>query len=76
MTMTERELDWPAMAAPLPLDEVASQIGVSRRTMWKLIRSLGLTRHRMPGGGKTTYIDPEELRRKRQPKPVQSKTDG
>lgn len=47
---------------------------VSRRTMFRLIEELGLQRHRMPGKGKGTYLDPDEVRRKWKPKPV--KRDG
>lgn len=59
-----------AVATPLPLDEVARMVGVSRRTMYRLIRELDIQRHRMPGGGKAIYLDPDEVKRKRKPKPV------
>lgn len=58
------------MATPKPIDEVAAMFGLSRRTMYRLVRELRLTKHRMPGGGKKTYLDPDEVRRKRRPKPV------
>lgn len=64
-----------AVAKPLPIDEVAQMIGVSRRTMFRLIRDLGIQRHRLPGGGKAVYLDPDEVRRKRQPRPVEERSD-
>lgn len=45
-------------------------IGVSRRTMFRLIAELNLTRHTVPGGGKAIYLDPDEVRRKRRPRPI------
>ena len=64
------------VATPKRLDEVAAMIGVSRRTMFRLIGELKLTRHKVPGGGKAIYLDPDEVRRKRRPKPVEERRDG
>jgi transposase-like protein len=66
-------LDSGVMAVPRPLPEVAAEFGVSRSTLWTWIRDLGLTRYRMPGAGKQTYLDPDEVRRKLKPVP---KTKG
>lgn len=48
---------------------------VSRRTMFRLIHRLDLQKHTMPGGGKAIYLDPDEVRRKRKPQPVEDKGD-
>ncbi len=59
------------MAKPRPLVEVAEMFGVKRSTMWKLVRELALTKYTVPGGGKTIHLDPDEVRRKRQARPVE-----
>ncbi len=66
-------VDSRTMAKPRPLSEVAAALGVSRSTMWGLIRTLGLTKYRMPGGGKKVYLDLDEVRRKRRARPVAPK---
>lgn len=71
MTVAEVALDSLPMATPLPLHEVAKQIGVSDRTMWKMIRRYSLTKFRKIGMGKTVHIDPDELRRKWKPQRVE-----
>lgn len=70
MTDAAARLHSDAVATPKKLDEVAAMIGVSRRTMFRLIRELKLTRHTVPGGGKAIYLDPDEVRRKRRPRPI------
>jgi hypothetical protein len=60
-----------AVATPRKLDEVAAMVGVSRRTMFRLIAELGLTKYTVPGGGKAIHLDVDEVRRKRRPKPVE-----
>jgi len=65
------------MAKPQKLVDVAELFGVSRSTMWNLVTKLGLQKYRLPGQGKTTYLDPDEVRRKWKAKPVEKKsTEG
>lgn len=73
MTSAPGRVDSRTMATPRPLVEVAGMLGVSRSTMWKLVRELKLTKYTVPGGGKTVHLDPDEVRRKRRhrPKPVE-----
>lgn len=64
------------VAKPRPLDDVAADMGMSRRTMWRLVKALGIQKHRYPGD-RRAHIDPDEVRRKmakpapwdRKPKP-------
>lgn len=76
MIAAELRLDSDSVATPRPIDEVAKMFGISRRTMYRLVDELKLTKHRMPGGGKMTYLDPDEVRRKRRPKPVEERGDA
>ena len=69
MTLAPASVDSWTMATPRPLVEVAKMLGISRSTMWKLVAELDLTKHRLPGGGKTVYLDPDEVRQKRKPRP-------
>ncbi len=62
-------LDSGTMATPRPLAEVARMFGMSRSTMWRLVAELELTKYTVPGGGKAVYLDPDEVRRKRRPRP-------
>jgi transposase-like protein len=57
------------MAAPKPLDEVAAQFRVSPRTMWSWVKQFELQKYQMPGKGRLTYLDPDEVRRKVRPIP-------
>ena len=66
----DADLECDAVATPKPIDEVAEQLGLSRRTLQRLIGQLELTVYKMPGGGKRIYLDLDEVRRKRRPKPV------
>jgi transposase-like protein len=52
------------MGRPLPIDEVAAEFGVSRRTIWNWVHDLGLTRYTFPGTRGRTFLDPDEVRRK------------
>lgn len=65
-----------AVATPQPIDDVAKLFGVSRRTMFRLIDEYRIQRHRMPGKGKGTYLDPDEVRRKWKPKPAKERQNG
>lgn len=58
------------MAEPRPLLDVARELGVSRSTLWKLVRELGVKKYTQPGGGKAVYLDIDEVRAKRRPRPV------
>ena len=68
----DADLECDAVATPKPIDEVAEQLGLSRRTLQRLIDKLGLTIYKVPGGGKRIYLDPDEVRRKRRPRPEPS----
>lgn len=35
----------------------AARLGVSERTAWEILRRTGVVRYRMPGKGKTTFVD-------------------
>ena len=73
MTMALEGLDSGRMATPRPLTEIAAELGLSARTMWRLAGQLGLTKYRMPGGGKRTYLDPDEVKKKLRPVRVPSR---
>jgi len=64
MAVAEPLLDWREMASPKPLDEIAAQFQVSPRTMWTWVKQFGLTKYQMPGKGKLTHLDADEVRRK------------
>jgi hypothetical protein len=73
MAVADPSLHWRTMGAPIPLDEVAAQFAVSPRTLWTWVSQFGLTKYRMPGQGKRTYLDPDEVRRKIRPRVVPPK---
>lgn len=70
--LAEQGLDFGVMARPRPLAEVAKALGLSERTLWRYVEDRGITKYRMPGQGKRTYLDLDEARRKLKPRPVQS----
>jgi transposase len=47
-----------------PLEVIAHRHGVSVGTVWRWISRFELTKYRLPGKGKKTHLDPEEVRRK------------
>lgn len=53
-----------SMASPIPLAQVAAEYGVTPRTMFDWVKKFGMTRYRVPGKGRTTHLDPDEVRRK------------
>jgi len=71
------------VAKPRPLDDVAADLGMSSRTMWRLVKALGIQKHRYPGD-RRAHIDPDEVRRKmakpgpwdRKPRPPAPSQDG
>ena len=50
------------LARLLPIDEAAAQEGVSRTTIYRLIRLGLLKKYRAPGVDRRTYIDADALR--------------
>jgi hypothetical protein len=68
-------LDSCPMGKPVPIDEVAQEFRVSRRTMFEWAREFGLTKYHVPGQGKLTHLDPDEVRRKVKPRVVRRKSD-
>jgi transposase-like protein len=68
--MQGRMVDFPAMAEPRRLEEVAAALGVSRATMWRWVAEFRLTKYHVPGRGKATHLDPDEVRRKVKPRKV------
>ncbi len=73
MAVAESWLDCDPMATPRPLAEVATQFAVSPRTMWAWVAKYDLTKYQMPGKGKTTYLDADEVRRALRPEPKRPK---
>jgi hypothetical protein len=69
MNVALQRLDSDGVATPRPLEDVAAQFGLSARQMWRLATQLKLTRYRIPGRGKRTHLDPDEVRRKLKPQP-------
>jgi predicted DNA-binding transcriptional regulator AlpA len=58
------------LARLLPIDEVVSQEGVSRTTIYRLIKLGLLKKYRSPGVDRRTYIDADVLRRVREHPPL------
>jgi excisionase family DNA binding protein len=54
----------------LPIDEAAAQEGVSRTTIYRLLRLGLLKKYRSPGVDRKTYIDAEALREVRAHPPL------
>jgi transposase-like protein len=76
MAVANPSLDWCTVGAPIPLDDVAKEFAVSPRTLWTWVGQFGLTKYRMPGKGKLTYLDPDEVRRKVKAVPKQPRSAG
>ncbi|HEY4027254.1 MAG TPA: helix-turn-helix domain-containing protein [Candidatus Dormibacteraeota bacterium] len=60
------------MAKLLPIDDAAAQEGVSRTTIYRLIRLGLLKKFRAPGVDRKTYIDVEALREVRANPPLRA----
>ncbi len=58
------------LARLLPIDEAAAQEGVSRTTIYRLIRLGLLRKYRAPGVDRRTYIDADALREVRTHPPL------
>lgn len=54
----------------LPIDDAAAQEGVSRTTIYRLIRLGHLKRFRAPGVDRRTYVDADALRQVRASPPL------
>jgi DNA-binding transcriptional MerR regulator len=54
----------------LPIDDAAAQEGVSRTTIYRLIRLGLLKKYRAPGVDRRTYIDADTLREVRAHPPL------
>ena len=54
----------------LPIDEAAAQEGVSRTTIYRLLRLGLLRKYRAPGVDRKTYIDADALREVRANPPL------
>jgi hypothetical protein len=63
--MEDQDLDLVTIA------DGAARLGVSERTAWDVLRRSNVVRYRLPGKGKTTYVDWDEFQRAyRQPRPI------
>jgi hypothetical protein len=60
------------LAKLLPIDDAAAQEGVSRTTIYRLIRLGLLKKFRAPGVDRKTYIDVEALREVRANPPLRA----
>jgi excisionase family DNA binding protein len=58
------------LANLLPIDEAAAQEGVSRTTIYRLLRLGLLKKYRAPGVDRKTYIDADALREVRTHPPL------
>jgi DNA-binding transcriptional MerR regulator len=58
------------LARLLPIDDAAAQEGVSRTTIYRLIRLGLLKKFRAPGVDRRTYIDADALREVRSHPPL------
>lgn len=52
------------------LEVIAHDYDVSVGTVWRWIDAFELTKYRVPGRGKTTHLDPAEVKRKVRPQEV------
>lgn len=65
--MAEQRRDYELVT----IAEGASRLGVSERTAWDVLRRSSVPRYRMPGKGKTTFVDWGEFERAyQQPRPI------
>ena len=62
--------DLDDLAKLLPIDEAAAQEGVSRTTIYRLLRLGLLKKYRAPGVDRKTYIDADALRQVRANPPL------
>jgi hypothetical protein len=63
--MEDQESDFVTIA------DGAARLGVSERTAWDVLRRSSILRYRLPGKGKTTFVDWDEFERAyRQPRPI------
>jgi len=58
------------LANLMPIDEAATQEGVSRTTIYRLLRLGLLKKYRAPGVDRKTYIDADALREVRTHPPL------
>jgi hypothetical protein len=58
------------LARLLPIDDAATEEGVSRTTIYRLIRLGLLKKFRAPGVDRKTYIDADKLREVRKHPPL------
>lgn len=54
----------------LDIEQAAAELGVSRATVWNLVRRHGLTRYRVPARGKKTLLSRAEVAGLRRPVPL------
>jgi hypothetical protein len=54
----------------IPLQQAIADFRVSQATLFRWLQDGRLTRYRQPGAGNVTLLDPAELRRLLQPRPV------
>lgn len=54
----------------LDIDQAAAELGVSRATVWNLVRRHGLARYRVPARGKKTFLNRAEVDGLRRPVPL------
>lgn len=57
----------------IPLQQAVADFDVSQATLFRWLQDGRLTRYRQPGKGNVTYLDPAELRRELQPRPVKKR---
>jgi hypothetical protein len=60
------------LANLLPIDEAAAKEGVSRTTIYRLLRLGLLKKYRAPGVDRKTYIDADALRQVRENPPLKA----
>ncbi len=53
------------------IEEGAGRLGISERTVWDVVRRSAVVRYRLPGRGKTTFVEWSDLERAyRAPRPI------
>ena len=55
--------DSPREPEFVTIGEGAARLGISERTAWDVVRRAAVARYRMPGQGKTTFVEWPELER-------------
>lgn len=53
----------------ITIEAAAARFKVSQPTIWRWVREFGVGKFTVPGEGKRTHINPEELKRKMKPRP-------